>query len=209
MGKYSAEVKYSTSADYTFGSNVKQVPFAKSGDVPFAWQSQPIGTSERLYVESLPSPPVQAMSMNAMPPFQPATPPGTGTLFGSQGILPGSANSLVGARSMVIPFGGEIVEEFVAEKEYKKAPLIADNGPWIPLGHEGDPSVRVDPHWREGEWWLAAPVDFKGLDALPDDRKAFALQKLEDIVWNMDQQGVLPSMPPPNHVQDGPECFIA
>jgi len=182
--------------------DVKQVSFAKSGDAPLTWQSQP-------YVESLASPVMQPMSFNAMPPFQPATPPGTGTMYGSQGILPGSANSLVGARSMVIPFEGELVEEFVAEKEYKKAPLIADNGPWIPLGHEGDPSVRVEPHWREGEWWLAAPVDFKGLDALPEDRKAFALQKLEDIVWNMDQQNALPPMPPPNHVQDGPECFIA
>lgn len=72
----------------------------------------------------------------------------------------------------------------------------------------GRPAVRIEPTWREEQWWLVAPVDFKGLEKR-DFYHMGILDMVDGTLEGMDMQNMLPPLPPPVHWKDGESCRIA
>eukprot|EP00747_Dinoflagellata_sp_TGD_P178714 gnl/TRDRNA2_/TRDRNA2_28170_c0_seq1.p1 gnl/TRDRNA2_/TRDRNA2_28170_c0~~gnl/TRDRNA2_/TRDRNA2_28170_c0_seq1.p1 ORF type:complete len:238 (-),score=41.90 gnl/TRDRNA2_/TRDRNA2_28170_c0_seq1:62-736(-) len=73
------------------------------------------------------------------------------------------------------------------------APPVVYSSP----AYQHEPSVRLEPHWMDSEWWLTAPVDFKGLHELPPDVAQRALDRVDNTVRRMDLEGRLPRLPAP------------
>lgn len=74
----------------------------------------------------------------------------------------------------------------------------------------GEPSTRVEPHWRNERWWLAAPVDFVGLEKCGGSQKhSDSLQMVDSTLGEARKQGNLPQLPRPNHVENASDCPIS
>jgi len=80
-----------------------------------------------------------------------------------------------------------------------------ESGSWFGIGR---PAVRVEPYWEGGQWWTAAPVDFRGLE-----KRAGAgwdpLDGVDYLVQQAKDQGAFPEMPPPPKWQQADSCPIS
>jgi len=72
--------------------------------------------------------------------------------------------------------------------------IPADYETWFAVG---SPSVRVEPAWRDGRWWLSAAVDFRGLEKLPLGSKQAILCVADEALEQMECQGTIPQLPAP------------
>jgi len=72
--------------------------------------------------------------------------------------------------------------------------IPAEEDAWFSVG---SPSVRVEPTWRDGRWWLSAAVDFRGLEKLPLGSKQAILCVADEALEQMECQGSLPQLPAP------------
>mmetsp|Transcript_31461 Transcript_31461/g.73488 ORF Transcript_31461/g.73488 Transcript_31461/m.73488 type:complete len:426 (-) Transcript_31461:97-1374(-) len=79
---------------------------------------------------------------------------------------------------------------------------VLEDGFWIKAGDR-----RVEPHWMDTQWWLTAPVDFKGLERLDYTSQQNALDLTDYTVRVMDNEGQLP--PLPRYYHEGKECPIS
>jgi len=77
---------------------------------------------------------------------------------------------------------------------------------WTPVGH---PAARVEPTWMDSQWYLVAPVDFKGLEQLPEHTQHRGLERLDHAVRHLDEEGKIPPLPPPRHWKEQENCPIA
>jgi len=73
--------------------------------------------------------------------------------------------------------------------------IPAEEETWFPVG---SPSVRVEPSWRDGRWWLSAAVDFRGLEKLPLGSKQAILCVADEALEQMECQGSIPQLPAPS-----------
>jgi hypothetical protein len=79
----------------------------------------------------------------------------------------------------------------------------------------GTPAARVEPTWQDGNWYLVAPVDYKGLESFKAQGKwsstmeHHALTGVDDAVMELDEQGHLAPLPPPRHWKEHKSCPIA
>lgn len=82
----------------------------------------------------------------------------------------------------------------------------------------GLPYARVEPQWRQGNWYIVAPADLKGVESgNPDWEMCF--DKVDDAVENLrmrtrDKQGNIyagawESLPNPGHWKQGRDCPIS
>lgn len=79
----------------------------------------------------------------------------------------------------------------------------------------GTPAARLEPTWIGGEWYLVAPVDFKGLEnsekthGFSKEMQNHQLRVVDDAVHHLESQGTLPTLPPPRHWKEHKDCPIA
>jgi hypothetical protein len=79
----------------------------------------------------------------------------------------------------------------------------------------GTPAARMEPTWQDGNWYLVAPVDFKGLENMKRQGKWSqgmeydALNSVDDAVRDLDAQGLIAPLPPPRHWKEHKSCPIA
>mmetsp|Transcript_16169 Transcript_16169/g.43193 ORF Transcript_16169/g.43193 Transcript_16169/m.43193 type:complete len:469 (+) Transcript_16169:80-1486(+) len=71
----------------------------------------------------------------------------------------------------------------------------------------GDPEMRIDPHWRHDQWWLAAPVDFVGLEK-HGCAKSERLAMVDLIVAETSRAGRMPPLPAPARSRNADDCPI-
>lgn len=71
----------------------------------------------------------------------------------------------------------------------------------------GDPEVRIDPHWRHDQWWLAAPVDFVGLEK-HGYTQSERLAMVDLVVSETSKAGRMPPLPAPARVRNADDCPI-
>jgi hypothetical protein len=109
------------------------------------------------------------------------------------------------------PFQSQPVSPLTAGMQMTASPPVASlptSNAWQPQGIStpseedawfavGSPSVRVEPAWREGRWWLSAAVDFRGLEKLPLGSKQAILCVADEALEQMECQGSLPQLPAP------------
>lgn len=76
---------------------------------------------------------------------------------------------------------------------------------WLDHGSQG---VRIEPYWKDGRWFTAAPVDFRGLDKAgygfrgPVDNVDLLLQRAKN-------EGKFPQLPPPLTWRQAASCPIS
>lgn len=71
----------------------------------------------------------------------------------------------------------------------------------------GDPEMRIDPHWRHDQWWLAAPVDFVGLEK-HGYAKSERLAMVDLVVSETSKAGRMPPLPAPARTRNADDCPI-
>jgi len=135
-------------------------------------------------------------------PVPPAPPPGTSGPLVHNVISPRSPS----------PFESQPVSPLTAGMQMMASPPVASlpaSNAWQPQGIStpseedawfavGSPSVRVEPAWREGRWWLSAAVDFRGLEKLPLGSKQAILCVADEALEQMEYQGSIPQLPAPS-----------
>lgn len=92
--------------------------------------------------------------------------------------------------------------QYMAEQPVPDTALREDG--WFSVDHSG---ARVEPHWMGGEWWLTAPVDYKGLEKMPQQWQQAKLNRVDDAVQELDDTGRIPNLPQYYHA--GKECPIS
>jgi hypothetical protein len=89
------------------------------------------------------------------------------------------------------------------------------NQPWPFWVGAGTPAARMEPTWQDGNWYLVAPVDFKGMENMKKQGKWSAgmeydtLNSVDQAVRELDAQGHLAPLPPPRHWKEHKGCPIA
>jgi len=71
----------------------------------------------------------------------------------------------------------------------------------------GTPAIRVEPHWKDSQWYITAPVDLKGIQHLPQEQREDFLYSTDYHVASMDDAGKLPALAHPHH--EGKSCPIS
>merc|ERR1712136_176530 len=71
----------------------------------------------------------------------------------------------------------------------------------------GTPAIRVEPHWKDSQWYITAPVDLKGIRHLPQEQREDFLYSTDYHVASMDDAGKLPALAHPHH--EGKSCPIS
>lgn len=64
------------------------------------------------------------------------------------------------------------------------------------MAHVGRPGVGLEAHSRDSQWWLVAPVDFKGLERMTVSQQADYLNRVDDAYGELEDSGQM--RPPPN-----------
>jgi hypothetical protein len=87
--------------------------------------------------------------------------------------------------------------------------------PWPFWIGAGTPAARMEPTWQDGNWYLVAPVDFKGMENMKRQGKWSpameydTLNSVDQAVRDLDAQGHIAPLPPPRHWKEHKGCPIA
>jgi len=106
----------------------------------------------------------------------------------------------------IYPHGAPVLKHGAGIQEVEPYPF------WVGAG---TPAARLEPTWIGGEWYLVAPVDFKGLansertHGFDKETQNAQLRVVDDAVHHLESQGLLPSFPPPRHWKEHKNCPIA
>lgn len=71
----------------------------------------------------------------------------------------------------------------------------------------GNPAARIEPHWKDSQWWLVTPLDYKGLNKMTKVQRQELLNRTDTSVANMDREGQLPDLQ--RYWHEGKSCPIS
>jgi len=75
--------------------------------------------------------------------------------------------------------------------------VVPPDDVWLPVEVPGQSAVRVEPHWRCGEWYYTTAVDFKGLERCPLGSKQDKLVMADEALFDLEERGQVPPLPRP------------
>jgi len=83
--------------------------------------------------------------------------------------------------------------------------IVPSEDIWLPVGQ---PAVRVEPNWRDGQWFYTTAVDFKGLERCPLGSKQDMLILADEALLSMEENGEIPPLPMPRAWTETDTCPI-
>lgn len=130
--------------------------------------------------------------------------------------VPKEASGPVSSQRVVAPVAagvsmGRLPGEFTSTalpSRSKNTPTVLEN--WSRNGTVATvcrPGVGLEAHCRDNQWWLVAPVDFKGLEKMPASVQAAALHRVDGAYGELEDSGQIG--PPPCRGYREDDCLIS
>jgi len=154
----------------------------------------PLHSSRIVTTSAAPAAMVQSCSAHIVSPAPPITTSFPAVPVTSPRVSQLSSPLNAGMRMTATP-PGVSMQASQSWKTQGASSMPAEDDAWFAVG---SPSVRVEPAWRDGRWWLSAAVDFRGLEKLPLGSKQAILCVADEALEQMECQGSMPQLPAPS-----------